>query len=350
MPSESKAACCIAPDSEWATGWPIRTTRFVMLAPFRGRRRNRDRRSRRNRAARWSCDRRRPAPRSRTSWPVGGRRGCRSRCPWSRAPPWIRRSSPSTSTRAPRARRPAVTPAIRSDSLWRSSPAPRIVVGPSARAAARHRIGISSMAAATSCGDRSMPCSSDERTVRSASGSPIPSSGPAWGRSLEVRAHAGQQVQDRRAGSGSRRRRAGSARRPDGSRPATSQNAAAETSPGTRSSIACTVVPPRTVTTAPPSGPRLADHVHPTGPKHPFRVIAGRHRLAHRRRTLGSQPGEQDRRLHLRARDRRRVVDRPERAATDHGQGRQGVVVARLESGPHGSQRFDDTSHRTASQ
>ena len=45
MPSESNAACCIAPDSEWATGWPMRTTRFVMLAPFRGRRRSRDRRS-----------------------------------------------------------------------------------------------------------------------------------------------------------------------------------------------------------------------------------------------------------------------------------------------------------------
>ena len=153
MPSESNAACCIAPDSEWATGWPMRTTRFVMLAPFRGRRRSRDRRSRRNRVGRWSCDRRRSAPRSRRSSPAGGRRGCRWRPRASRAPPWIRRSSPSTSMRAPSARRPAATPAIRSDSLWRSSPAPRIVVVPSATAAARHRIGISSMAAATSAGD-----------------------------------------------------------------------------------------------------------------------------------------------------------------------------------------------------
>ncbi len=43
-------------------------------------------------------------------------------------------------------------PAIRSDSLWRSSPAPRIVVVPRAWVAARHRIGISSIAAATSAG------------------------------------------------------------------------------------------------------------------------------------------------------------------------------------------------------
>ena len=28
MPCASNAACCIAPDSEWATGWPMRTTRL----------------------------------------------------------------------------------------------------------------------------------------------------------------------------------------------------------------------------------------------------------------------------------------------------------------------------------
>ena len=60
---------------------------------------------------------------------------------------------------------------------------------------------------------------SDERTVTSASGSPIPSSGPVVRSFLEVRAHAGQQVQRRRGGSGSRRHRAGSARHPGGSRP-----------------------------------------------------------------------------------------------------------------------------------
>src|SRR6185295_17059779 len=56
--------------------------------------------------------------------------------PASGRPPRIRRSSPSTSTSAPRARRPSAVPAIRSDSLWRSSPAPRIVVLPVAEAAA----------------------------------------------------------------------------------------------------------------------------------------------------------------------------------------------------------------------
>ena len=56
--------------------------------------------------------------------------------------------------RAPRS--PAAIPASRSDSLWRSSPAPRIVVVPRACVAARQRIGISSIAAATSAGPRSM--------------------------------------------------------------------------------------------------------------------------------------------------------------------------------------------------
>ena len=170
MPSESNAACCIAPDSEWATGCPMRTTRFVMLAPFRGRRRSRDRRSTAE------------AGRSMVVAPVATRpaiaKVIASRwssrlsvaAPRRRASPSMRRSSPTTSIRAPSARRPAAIPAIRSDSLWRSSPAPRIVGGARrARAAARHRTGISSMAAATSDGSEvDVPCSSDERTTRSA--------------------------------------------------------------------------------------------------------------------------------------------------------------------------------------
>ena len=133
MPSASKAACCIAPESEWATGWPMRTTRLVMLAPFRGPRRSRGRRWPRDAgrvdrpsspramrpatakviASRWS---------SRLSGrpPVSGRRARRSRC---------RRRRPRPV--APRAREPVGDPgepiAI---SLWRSSPAPRIGVVP----------------------------------------------------------------------------------------------------------------------------------------------------------------------------------------------------------------------------
>src|SRR5450759_3050944 len=59
-------------------------------------------------------------------------------------------SSPSTVIRAPSAASPPAIPAMRSDSLLRNSPAPRIVVLPRAWVAARQRIGISSIAAATS--------------------------------------------------------------------------------------------------------------------------------------------------------------------------------------------------------
>src|ERR1035437_887836 len=52
-------------------------------------------------------------------------------------------SSPSTVMRAPSAASPLASPAMRSDSLWRNSPAPRIVVLPRAWVAARQRIGIS---------------------------------------------------------------------------------------------------------------------------------------------------------------------------------------------------------------
>ena len=121
--------------------------------------------------------------------------------PRSAAPPRITRSSPSTLMSAPSAARPAATPAIRSDSLWRSSPAPRIVVVPCARVAARHRTGISSMAAATSAGPRSMARSAEERTTRSATGSPtIADPRRASGRPLlDVRAHRAEDVDDRAA-------------------------------------------------------------------------------------------------------------------------------------------------------
>ena len=125
-------------------------------------------------------DRSRPGRPRRTSSPDGGRRGCRSVAPRSLAvPPWTTRSSPSTSTRAPSAVRPAAMPAMRSDSLWRSSPAPRIVVVPRARAAARHSTGISSIAEATSAGARSIG-SRGPRSARRGRRSVRRRRGPPW--------------------------------------------------------------------------------------------------------------------------------------------------------------------------
>ena len=194
----SKAACCIAPDSEWATGWPMRTTRFVMLAPLRGRRRSRDRRSPPTRAGRWSSAlATRPAIANVIARPVVveavGRRAARARRPW------ISEVVAVDLDRAPSARRPATIPAIRSDSLWRSSPAPRIVVvprawrprgtGPGSRRSPRPRRR----------GDRSMARSADDRTTRSASrlADARPSRpSPAL---LDVGAHRAQEVDDRPA-------------------------------------------------------------------------------------------------------------------------------------------------------
>ena len=109
--------------------------------------------------------------------------------------------------------------------------------------------------------------------------------------------------------------------------PATSQNAAAETSPGTRSAIALHRQP-----SFDRPGHRPVRRVgpldrHAPRPQHPFRVVARRDRLANRRPPVRPQPRQQDRRLHLCARHRRRVVDRPERGTTDHGQGWEGVVL-----------------------
>ena len=123
-----------------------------------------------------AVDRRRSAgdecrPRRRSS-PAGDRPSVLVAAPTSGVGPVMVMSSPLTETRAPSAVSPAAMPAMRSDSLLRSSPAPRIVVWPRACVAARHRIGISSMAAATSAGPRSIARSSLDRTVRSASGSP----------------------------------------------------------------------------------------------------------------------------------------------------------------------------------
>src|SRR6266536_2564401 len=97
--------------------------------------------------------------------------------PRRRVRPLIRISSPRTSTSAPSAARPAAIPASRSDSLWRSSPAPRMTVVPRAWVAARQRIGISSMAAATSAGVRSIASWAADPATRSAVGSATPASG-----------------------------------------------------------------------------------------------------------------------------------------------------------------------------
>ena len=76
-------------------------------------------------------------------------------------------------------------------------------------------------------------------------------------------------------------------------------------------------------------------------------MIAGRAGLAHGRRGVGEQPGEQDRALHLRARDRHPVLD-PVQWSAVHGE--RGVPVARLDLRSHLHEWIDDPSHRPSSQ
>ena len=68
---------------------------------------------------------------------------------------------------------------------------------------------------------------------------------------------------------------------------------------------------------APTRSPRpsasAALHRHPSCPEHPLRVVARRDRFADRRPTVRPKARQQDRRLHLGARDRRGVVDGRER-------------------------------------
>ena len=238
-----------------------------MLAPLRGRRRSRDRRSRPTPAGRSSS---RPvATRPAIAKVIASRWSSRLSVAAPRQAGAARRSAGRRRRRrcrAPSARRPAAIPAIRSDSLWRSSPAPRIVVVPLARVAAeaqdRDLVDRRGHVRRTEV-DR--PCSSDDRTTRSASGSPTSSAGrgapsTATGRSSMSAPMRAQEVDD-----GAPRRvdadaRAGSARRPDGSRRRPARRRPRTRRPGrARRSPA----PPRLLASSRPPGRRRRRRARP---------------------------------------------------------------------------------------
>ena len=170
-------------------------------------------------------------------------------------------------------------------------------------AAARQRTGISSIAAAASAGLRSMAWrdgrADDEVGERLADAVEDPS---ARGRLLDDGAHRAQEVDDRAAGRidadvvDDRSSAAGWIA------PATSQKRRA-TSPGTCCSIArhaCSSLdrsPHRAI-----GAHRSARQARPA-PEHPLGVVARRDRLADRRLAFREEAREQERALHLRARD-----------------------------------------------
>ncbi len=81
--------------------------------------------------------------------------------------------------------------------------------------------------------------------------------------------------------------------------------------------------------------------------KHPLRVVAGRGGLDDGGLAVRVQAGEQEARLHLRARHGQHVVDRVERPALDP---QRQPAVARLDAGAHPYQRLGDAAHRAGAQ
>ena len=177
IPRSSKAACCIAPDSEWATGWPIRTTRFVMPAPLRVRGRSPD-----------------TEIAALAGASIGGlARGDQAGDGERHGQAMVVQALDRRADESGRAVDDEVVAVDRDPGAegaqTRGDPGDRdpIPCGaarprrgsscrPRAWVAARQRTGISSIAAATSAGETSIASRPLERTVRSASGSPTPSS------------------------------------------------------------------------------------------------------------------------------------------------------------------------------
>ena len=296
------------PDSEWATGWPMRTTRLVMLAPFRGRRRSPDRR--------WPREPGRPIVGLAGRDEAGDREGHRQAMVVEAVGrrPAERRAAVDAEVvaRRPRSARPA-----------RAGPRRSRRSGPIPCGAARPRHGSRSCRGRPSrpgrgSGSRRWPrprrpararrrAASDDRTTRSAIGSPTPSSGPArCGRSsMSAPIERRMSITARRVGltPTSAERELGVGMDRAGDQPERRRRDVAR-DPFRRPSA--TDTPPSTVHGDAPIRRILALDRHAPRPQHPLRVVARGDRLADRRPPIRSQPGQQDRRLHLRARHRRR--------------------------------------------
>ena len=85
--------------------------------------------------------------------------------------------------------------------------------------------------------------------------------------------------------------------------------------------------------------------LHTEGREHALGVVAGRVRFGHRGFAVRVQAGQQDRRLHLGAGHRQRVVDACQRLPAVDVQ-RRGTVVAGVDPRAHQRQRGGDPAHR----
>ncbi len=84
------------------------------------------------------------------------------------------------------------------------------------------------------------------------------------------------------------------------------------------------------------------------GAQHPLRVVAGRERLAHRRRSRGGQPGQQHARFHLGARNGRDVLDAAQGRRPRDRKRREGCARPAHDRGAHRRQGCSDARHRAA--
>jgi len=82
------------------------------------------------------------------------------------------------------------------------------------------------------------------------------------------------------------------------------------------------------------------------GGEHALGVVAGRMRLDHLGHAFGIEPGEQQRRLHLRARHRQFVADAVQAPAAVDDERRQ--AVPRVDACAHAGERLGDAAHRPA--
>ncbi len=207
----------------------------------------------------------------------------------------------------------SVTVSIRSVSFSRSSCAPRTRLSPRAIAATRAKRGNSSIRPGTSAGSTSVATRSACSTSMSATGSP-PDAATVVER--DPRAHPLEHVQQADPG-----RVDADAVQPEAR---ARQQRGGDEEGRRRREVAGHLELQRLEPLRRPhlDEPRRRQDARPGRAQEPLGVVAGRHPLDDRGRAAGRvQPGEQDARLDLRARDRQLVADRLHRAARRSGAG-----------------------------
>ena len=234
---------------------------------------------------------------------------------------------------------------MRSDSLTRSSCAPRTTVSPSAKQPSSATSGSSSIASGTSSGSTTVPSSGAVGDVEVADRLLRRASSPARPRGRRARSPpSAAGSAGSRCASSSRRRRSISSREPATSTPAAIRNAAELGSPGTSTPSSSS----SSVFERPSTSASVAVDRDAGAQQHPLGVVAAARRLDRRSSSpSAASAGEQHARLDLRAGDRQLVGDRAQRARRGRCSG--GKRPSRASSrAPICAQRLGDPVDRPA--